>query len=514
MSGKFTEKTKRILKDRVGGFCSMSNCRRLTVGPGENDDRTTLIGEAGHIKAANPGGPRYDSKMSDSERGSVTNGIWLCSPCHKKIDSEESIYPVEKLVRLKTEAEQYARKNNGRVLYDKGMVDEEKIKSIATLMHASPCSETSLIDNAHRALKQYYEQDGVMRVDTKYENDLASITVHPINTIRFKLHVTDNDKSFKKRYEAFVNHGEDLVISSNNACISGSDTIEKLLSNEDATFVFPGLEVDGELRLICNTTKECEDVICETFFGKIKYGKLSFVFDGETFNGLLSLKLTHNTSEDNKSVFSMTVNHEVWQGENINRIQYFGRLEKLFSSIKSNFLFVIKVSAKGNDFMKFDDVNLNVSEFVDSINDLIEYIGYVREISKIFDLNITFDFMEDLSSEDYYKVVRIADALSGKYDLHKKDIISNPTISFSPRGLDELQKLLELLKGDEIVEEGNIMVRIFNATYTFKWKSVVTGFSAKLDPNFNPEYEGQAKIELIPKDSYSSNVSVTLIDSV
>ena len=65
-------------------------------------------GIAAHIAAASPGGPRYDPQQSPSERGSLANGIWLCLPHAKLIDSDDSAYSADKLRLWKQIAEDLA----------------------------------------------------------------------------------------------------------------------------------------------------------------------------------------------------------------------------------------------------------------------------------------------------------------------------------------------------------------------------------------------------------------------
>jgi hypothetical protein len=72
------------------------------------------VGVAAHITAASPGGPRYDPTMNDKDRGSVSNGIWLCETCAKLIDSDLAAYPRELLLAWKFRAEQKAKVQIGR----------------------------------------------------------------------------------------------------------------------------------------------------------------------------------------------------------------------------------------------------------------------------------------------------------------------------------------------------------------------------------------------------------------
>lgn len=110
MRDDFTERTKRILSARVGNRCSNPLCRKITSGPAVDPYNVTIIGVAAHIKAASPGGKRYDSTMSPSERKSIENGIWLCESCAKLIDTDEKEYSVSRLHEWKDTAEAEARR--------------------------------------------------------------------------------------------------------------------------------------------------------------------------------------------------------------------------------------------------------------------------------------------------------------------------------------------------------------------------------------------------------------------
>ncbi len=97
------------LANRVGHCCSNPDCRRATSGPQSIADGSVNIGVASHISGAAPGGPRYDSKLSPSERSAQTNGIWLCQFCAKLIDSDEKRFTSALLLAWKESAESRAR---------------------------------------------------------------------------------------------------------------------------------------------------------------------------------------------------------------------------------------------------------------------------------------------------------------------------------------------------------------------------------------------------------------------
>ena len=74
------------------------------------------IGVAAHIHAASPGGPRYDPSMTSSERGSISNAIWLCSNCSIIIDRDEACYTAKLLKEWKVKAETTAIREQGTKL--------------------------------------------------------------------------------------------------------------------------------------------------------------------------------------------------------------------------------------------------------------------------------------------------------------------------------------------------------------------------------------------------------------
>ncbi|MCK4765576.1 MAG: hypothetical protein KAW12_25465, partial [Candidatus Aminicenantes bacterium] len=105
----FSEKTKRVLQERVANRCSNPECKAPTSGPNAIETKATRIGVAAHITAASKEGPRYNPNLSPEERKSIKNGIWLCQNCSKVVDSDPLCYPVAVLYEWKEKAEEKAR---------------------------------------------------------------------------------------------------------------------------------------------------------------------------------------------------------------------------------------------------------------------------------------------------------------------------------------------------------------------------------------------------------------------
>lgn len=103
----FSTEAKRTLAGRAGHVCSNPDCQRPTSGAALGDEgKVVIVGVAAHIKAAAPGGPRYDPAQTPQERCHVSNGIWLCSVHAKQIDDDPENFTVAKLNEWKHRAEQ------------------------------------------------------------------------------------------------------------------------------------------------------------------------------------------------------------------------------------------------------------------------------------------------------------------------------------------------------------------------------------------------------------------------
>lgn len=108
----FSDRTRTDLCLRVGCKCSNPDCGKATAGPLYGSFAAFLNGQAAHISAAAPGGPRFDAAITDEARRSADNGIWLCNNCAKLIDRDgpEILYPAQTLRDWKKLAEDAAAK--------------------------------------------------------------------------------------------------------------------------------------------------------------------------------------------------------------------------------------------------------------------------------------------------------------------------------------------------------------------------------------------------------------------
>lgn len=98
----FTKAVKRRVAERAAYRCSMPKCRRLTIGPGFSDSESATCGVAAHIYSAADGGPRGVGGLSERERTSLSNAIWLCETHAKLVDANRGdSFPAEVLLGYK-----------------------------------------------------------------------------------------------------------------------------------------------------------------------------------------------------------------------------------------------------------------------------------------------------------------------------------------------------------------------------------------------------------------------------
>ncbi len=98
-SGDFDDEVKRATAALAADRCSNPHCRALTSGPTNDRTKSLTVGVAAPISAMLPGGRRYDATLSDAERRTQGNAIWLCYTCARQVNNDVARYPAD-LLRL------------------------------------------------------------------------------------------------------------------------------------------------------------------------------------------------------------------------------------------------------------------------------------------------------------------------------------------------------------------------------------------------------------------------------
>ena len=115
---RFKQSIIATLAKRAANRCASPECGAVTSGPTVEPNGSVNVGEAAHIYGAHPGSARYDEKMASSDRSAITNAIWLCGNCHKKIDDDPSRYPPGLLFEWQREHERKISEQIGKAAAD------------------------------------------------------------------------------------------------------------------------------------------------------------------------------------------------------------------------------------------------------------------------------------------------------------------------------------------------------------------------------------------------------------
>lgn len=96
-----------MLWGRAASRCSL--CRSELVMDSTLTDDESIVGEACHIVAKEPDGPRGDSDLDQERRDKYQNLILLCNTHHKQIDDQVNGFTVARLLELKASHEEWVR---------------------------------------------------------------------------------------------------------------------------------------------------------------------------------------------------------------------------------------------------------------------------------------------------------------------------------------------------------------------------------------------------------------------
>jgi hypothetical protein len=165
----FTRTVQRVIAQRASYVCCNPDCREQTAEPHSDPEKSLISGEACHICAASPGGPRYEPTQSSEERKSARNGIWLCVKCSTKVDKDWAAAPAETLHQWKQSHEQWLKENGlSTASRQSGGFDIDALLALHDL--ADPAEESFCKTEHNLTLAM---QDGKGGIQRRYETAAA-----------------------------------------------------------------------------------------------------------------------------------------------------------------------------------------------------------------------------------------------------------------------------------------------------------------------------------------------------
>lgn len=244
---------ERVVISRSGNRCAYPGCRtRLVFDAVDPVDDDKAVGKVAHICAASPGGPRFDPTMTDKERGSASNLIYLCGDHHDAIDSQTSHHSRAFLEKAKKDHEALLDR---AMAYAIGELGFERLETV--------CSYMVSISGVSDSVGPVAIPMGVL--DKMETNSLTAASGHRIavglaasgEVARFIDFASQSRADFGSRLRAFFKSNYLAGIA---AGLGGDDLFEYVLAHATD---HAGPELDeatraGALAVVCHMFEICE----------------------------------------------------------------------------------------------------------------------------------------------------------------------------------------------------------------------------------------------------------------
>jgi hypothetical protein len=367
----FSDKVKLTLAKRVNFRCSV--CDAHTVGPKTGtQDKEFSVGKAAHIKAAAPGGPRYDAEQSPAERASIENGLWACATCSDIIDRDADAYSVEQLHQIKEEAESLARRRVGRNPESALPVPQtpSAIQRAIEAICRREAAQQELLDPRFKVSVRMSERGFVYDMRAANEPVDARIVVGTRGKPRELRSLRD-----------FFDYGGTLVMEGLDVRIEGSP-------------LFPSgpidrLQLSSRPRPVTMTIAigDEERPLFVEFTGEGTGGRKGFRLKGMALGGMLSATITadHNCGHVN---FSFSFHLQDWAKKPVARLPHFARLQGILHALAAPTQVRLGCAHDGIE-IDFGAGTIDGSKRFLPLRVFVEEVARLRTLDVFFELNLT-----------------------------------------------------------------------------------------------------------------------------
>ncbi len=426
----FPSGVKEKLRARVGFRCSNPDCRVPTAGPGAGDSDVAHFGQAAHITAASPGGPRYDDSLSVAERRSINNAIWLCSIHATEIDANKERYSASLLHEWKRKAEALADAEKGKRLPH---ADDARNELTAALSGLPVAFTHAAISNVHKASKQRLDSlDPRLRVETTYLNGTTTFSIHALETVPFNISIpTELAQVWRDGMANLIDHAQVAKLPATGIKVTGSPLIEALHSGSE--FAPRHMLVEPckkravlKLKLLdreTNCVEQFDD--CD---GAVSMGRKSLRFEGELCQGLIGLAFNVPVSEaPHEGTVTLTDAFEKWVGEDIRELPYFEKLARFFELLASGWRLECALELDGVSALS-GALNMGAeNDYFRGNNNFLRYTALARKLAKYLGLAIRFDPLAKISTEDFEALDEAVEIFEGRRVYGRSSFNETPT---------------------------------------------------------------------------------------
>ena len=408
----FPEGTKRVLWERVGGLCSNPDCRKRTLGPDSSAPHKSLrLGEAAHIHAAAPLGPRYNDEMTSAQRKSAENGIWLCTACAKKIDRNKSKYPADILKAWKDKAEVMALQDLEKPIPG----HNEALAAFGILTGRSPFDNVGIIPGVHAAVRSRFESiDPRLDIGVNYIEGLTELKIsakkHPVDmSLNFFASNKAQKKSIVDKMQEMLYYGGKYEFSETNMSIEGSPLFDSMSNSVNKVKIESGEDVLCFIEVLsCNSEKTLFSVQTK---GKFSTGLKGFKLATSAWDDIITFEWKNPVEyEGSNLACKINFNLKKWEGSTVLDIDYFDELYgfcKLFS-VNRDVKFTIISSKINMPVLLRANMSIN---YHDDLMNLLNYTNATRIISEFLNKRICFTLDCCVSAEEMDDIFIVADII-------------------------------------------------------------------------------------------------------
>lgn len=420
----FSQSIIRTLRERVNGLCSNPDCRRVTLGPQESSkNKSVIIGQAAHISAASPGGPRYDEKMTEEERKSIENGIWLCDNCAKKIDRDTGTYSVSLLKAWKIASERFAAQQ-----LDKSVAGHNiALDGLSIITGHDIYNKDNLISHVHRAYEDHLRAlDPRFDVRVDYVGRKQTVILNKADGMPTpEILCTLQDENEAKKIEEFYLYGGEAAITHPSLSVSGSPllnfggdgSLKSLYVSQE------GIDIACDIDVFNENTKDIKFTLKSE--GKLYKGAAGVKIQVKALSNVLniawSLDLRTSSLEYGKIVKmkgqSISIDFIGWNGYKIKNLEDIDVLLEFcrIYSRKHPIRFVIKSK-------EVDSISLNGKMCINDNKDNIVSLEYLKMAKRILSFtgdDILFDLSYTFTESQYSELRSVYNILQGGFVIRK-----------------------------------------------------------------------------------------------
>jgi hypothetical protein len=384
----FLQPTIETLRLRVATRCSNPACRAPTAGPVMEKTKVSNIGQAAHITAAAPGGPRYDADMTPEERMGIDNGIWLCQNCATKVDRDPERYTVALLKSWKAEAESIALQEQGRPI---SVISERPLFQAGLFKKPIQQFVSSAVASMAETMMRI---DPRITVEAHLTSSHATFVCRANEPVSFTMNVMPAFQSeFHAKLQAFTEHGEPIVMETSAVHIEGSALLE-LLNDQAETLSIGSIAKKSAIQKIFLRDQSSDTYFAmDDFIGEIIGGTKSFTFDGRALNGLCQLRYRFEFADQGgrrrDNPIEWIFNYDVWQGRPVRQLPYFDKLFRFFEVSNNDWTSSWTLEVEGNEVLKASG-RMSLGDQVHGDYTMLHYIRNVRELSKLLGIDVPY----------------------------------------------------------------------------------------------------------------------------